>query len=187
MMSPVVFWIVAIFGVASALAVVTARNLVHGALAMVATFALTAVLYLALAAPFIAAVQIIVYAGAIMVLFTFVVMLIGNRDIDLEEPIGGQRPLALAGVLGLGALLAWAGSGGVPAATGRDQSLGALPDLPGGFGSPAAIGDRLFDAWVLPVEVVSVLLLAAMLGVVVIARAGGLRGREIAAESEPGE
>ncbi len=184
MIDPIVFWTVATLSVAAAILVVTARDLVHGALAMVATFALTAVLYLALSAAFIAAVQVIVYAGAIMVLFVFVVMLMGRRDVGFSEPIGGQRTLAMVAVAGLAALLAWAGANGVPASVVLGPADTPLPDLPGGFGSPASIGDRLFTEWVLPVEVVGILLLAAMLGVIVIARSGGLRGRGIESTAE---
>lgn len=186
MIDAVIFWPVAALSVAATLAVVTARNLVHAALAMVVAFAMTAVLYLALSAAFIAVVQVIVYAGAIMVLFVFVVMLIGRHDVNLPEPIGGRRGLGLAAVISLGALLAWAGASGVPAAA-RDPLDGLPPPPPDGFGSPAAIGERLFREWVFPVEVVSILLLAAILGVIVVARSGGLRGRAIEGQAEAGE
>lgn len=175
-MSPelLAFYAFAALSVVTALGVVTARHLVHGALWMVAHFLITAVLYLALHAPFIAAVQVIVYAGAIMVLFMFVVMLLGRREAPRGEPLVGQRPLALLGLALLGGLLVAAVRGGLPGAAGVAE---VGPD----FGSPGQVGLALYQDFVLPFELMSVLLLGAMVGVVVIAR---LRGPRDA--SEPG-
>ncbi|RIL06260.1 NADH-quinone oxidoreductase subunit J, partial [bacterium] len=96
------FYAVAAVMVVAAVGMVAARNVVHGVLLMIVNFVGTTVLYLWLQAPFIAAVQLIVYAGAIMVLFLFVVMLLGARDLSLSEPLAGQRlwGVALAAVLG---------------------------------------------------------------------------------------
>ena len=97
----VVFWVFAPISVASAVGMLLMRNAVHAALFLVVNFFCLAVFYLILDAPFLFAVQIIVYAGAIMVLFLFVIMLLGvDRGDDLRERLVAQRPLAL--VLGAG-------------------------------------------------------------------------------------
>jgi len=166
----VLFGVLAVGTVGTALAMILARNVVHAVLFMVVNFGLTAVLYLMLQAPFLAAVQVIVYAGAIMVLFLFVVMLLGKHEAALDEPLAGQRlwGVAFAGILG--ALLVFVVGEGVPAAPPRGVAADALPALPGGFGSPAAVGDALFGRFVLPFEAVGILLLVAVVGAVVIAR-----------------
>ena len=115
------FYVAALGLVLSALGMVLARNLVHGVLLMVANFVLTALLYLLLDAPFIAAVQLIVYAGAIMVLFLFVVMLLGNQDLSLRDAAGGRRSVAVALLLVLGSLLTFVSKEGLP--VGRPDGL----------------------------------------------------------------
>ncbi len=192
------FYAAAALAVLTALGMVAARNMVHGVLMMVGNFLLTAALYLLLHAPFIAAVQLVVYAGAIMVLFLFVVMLLGARDLDLAEPLAGQRfwGLTLAGLLA--ALLVFVTGEGVPAAPSAGLAEGQLAaaiaadgawltadefeGLPAaqreaaddlrGFGSPQMVGQALYrDPYHLPpFELVSLLLLVAMIGAVVIAR-----------------
>jgi NADH-quinone oxidoreductase subunit J len=158
----ILFLLLALGLVGSALVMVTARNVVHGVIAMVANFALTGALYLVLHAPFLFVVQITVYAGAIMVLFLFVVMILGTRDVSLDEPLVGQRFLGVGAVAVLGGLLVWV--------TSSRNALPAPPAaaVPADFGSPAAMGQALFSQWVLPFEVVSVLLLVAVIGAVVI-------------------
>ncbi|MFI5392446.1 MAG: NADH-quinone oxidoreductase subunit J, partial [Myxococcota bacterium] len=92
----IVFWVFAPVSVASAIAMLVMRNAVHAALFLIVNFFTIAVMYLLLDAPFLFAVQIIVYAGAIMVLFLFVIMLLGiDRGDDVHEPLIGQRPLAV--------------------------------------------------------------------------------------------
>src|ERR687888_1763907 len=92
----VVFWVFAPISVGSAIAMLFQRNAVHAALFLIVNFFTVAVFFLVLDAPFLFAVQIIVYAGAIMVLFLFVIMLLGvDRHESLVERIRGQRPLAL--------------------------------------------------------------------------------------------
>src|SRR2546422_1352102 len=103
----ILFWVMAPIALGSGIAMLLARNAVHSALLLVLNFFTLSVFYVLLDAHFLAAVQVIVYAGAIMVLFLFVIMLLGvDREDTLEERIPLQRPLALT----LGALLA---SGGV--------------------------------------------------------------------------
>jgi NADH-quinone oxidoreductase subunit J len=157
------FYIVGALTIVTALGMVSSRNPVHAALWMVSNFGLTAILYLVLHAPFLAAVQVIVYAGAIMVLFLFVVMLLGASAVPSREPIVGHRPLAVAGLVALGGLLLWAVTRGASSAL-------LPPELPEGFGSPADVGQALFSHWVLPFEWVSLMLLVALVGAVMIAR-----------------
>src|SRR5919197_397809 len=103
----VVFWVIAPISVLSAGAMVLARNAVHAALLLIVNFFTLAVFFLILGSPFLFVVQIIVYAGAIMVLFLFVIMLLGvDRPVPLTERIRGQRWVAAALGLGLAAEVA---------------------------------------------------------------------------------
>lgn len=148
----------------AALLAVTRKNPVSAAMWLVLMFFGLAGIYVVLEAYFVAAVQVLVYAGAIMVLFLFVVMLLGRQEALLDEPIAGQRWLALAALAVLGAALVRVAALGVPAAP-----EGGTAVVPPAFGSPAAMGDALYTQWVLPFEVVSLVLLVAMIGAVVIA------------------
>jgi NADH-quinone oxidoreductase subunit J len=165
------FYVLAAGLLASGLFMILARNVVHAVLAMVVNFAVTGALYLLLHAPFLAIIQITIYAGAIMVLFLFVVMILGKRDVALDEPLAGQRLLGVAGVLLLGFVLVWA------TATGNALPKPPAATVPDAFGSAQAMGAVLFTQFVLPFEVVSVLLLVAVIGAVVIGRfRGEVRG-----------
>ena len=159
----VLFAITALVAVVGAVAMLLSKNAVHSALFMLMNFSSIAVLYLLLRAPFLFAVQLIVYAGAIIVLFLFVVMLLGaERAEDEQDRLGWQRPLAvLMGVLLLGEALYvfFARSGASlanPATSAED------------FASPVKIGEALFSSYLLPFEITSVILLAALVGVVVL-------------------
>jgi NADH-quinone oxidoreductase subunit K len=107
-------------------------------------------------------VQITIYAGAVMVLFLFVVMILGRRDVTLAEPLAAQRFLGVTAAATLGGLLVWA--------TSSPNAFPAAPaaSVPPDFGSPAELGRLLFSAYVLPFELVSLLLLAAVLGAVLL-------------------
>jgi len=166
------FYVLAAVAVVSALGVILARNVVHAVLFMVAHFLNTAALYVMLHAPFVAMVQVVVYAGAIMVLFLFVVMLIGRHDVSWRKPTSALRILGALLVGALCAVLVFTVLEGVPAAP---PSGDLIPPsaLAADFGSPAAIGDLLFRAHVLAFEIISMLLLVAIIGAVVIARAHG--------------
>ncbi|HEX5691301.1 MAG TPA: NADH-quinone oxidoreductase subunit J, partial [Roseiflexaceae bacterium] len=120
-----------------------------------------AVLYLLLRAPFLFAVQLIVYAGAIIVLFLFVVMLLGAERAEEErDRISWQRPLAIVlGLLLLGEAVYVFFAGGVAAAPAQTSD---------DFATPVAIGEALFTTYLLPFEVTSIILLAALVGVVVL-------------------
>lgn len=197
------FYAIALLMIAAALGMVLARNLVHGVLFMVGNFVLTAVLYLLLHAPFIAAVQLIVYAGAIMVLFLFVVMLLGAQDLSLSEAAGGRRSIGVAAALILASLLAFVAKEGLPAGSSAGLAEERLPHLavvaPRGaqdpqaeaaFGSPQMVGEALYREpyHLVPFELVSLLLLVAMMGAVVIARFGrGERAAAIDPGAGPGE
>ena len=154
------FLITAFITVGAAVAMVLSHNAVHSALWLVLNFFGVAVLYLLLNAPFLAMVQITVYAGAIMVLFLFVIMLLGSEK--GQEEINGlplQTPVAL--VLGL-ALVSIAGYALLGA------NLPAPVQAPADLGAPEQIAISLFSTYLLPFEITSVLLLVALIGAIVL-------------------
>ena len=146
--------------VAGAVNLLVQRHPINSALSLIAVMAALAGEYLLLGAEFVAALQVIVYAGAIMVLFVFVIMLL---NAGVEEQSKGSRVAILIGVPGMligSVLLAWvvlrhSGTGAVPA--------GALP------GPPQIIGQMLFHEFLLPFEITSILILVAIMGAVVLA------------------
>jgi NADH-quinone oxidoreductase subunit J len=150
--------------VASALTVVLHPNPVKSAMALVVTLFLLAVVFVFLEAHMIAALQIIVYAGAIMVLFLFVIMLLNLSD-DGEEPRSSGRVLFRLG--------AWVG-GGVLAvelvALFLRVPFPAVPAAPEGYGGADAVAMSLFTDFLLPFELTSILLLVAVVGAVVLAQ-----------------
>lgn len=154
--------VLTIIGVASAVGLLTSRSAIYAALFLIVNFGTVAVMYLMLNAPFMAIVQISVYAGAIMVLFLFVIMMLGADREASGEPrrsLRWQRPLAL----GLGVLLL------VQAGYVIFAKMNTMPAV----GQPVAagpleIGKLLFDTYLLPFELASVLLLVAMVGAVVL-------------------
>jgi NADH-quinone oxidoreductase subunit J len=172
----VVFGVVFVVALGSSLAMVFAPNAVHVALFLVAAQVALAVAFLLQGAFFVAAIQVIVYAGAIMVLFLFVIMLLGvDRRESLIEPLPGQRPLAL----GLGALLAaqvvWVALKGIDSAVGGPGEA-ALTELNRDPGNVQAVAEALFGRYLLPFEVTSVLLVVAIVGVMALARRIGRLG-----------
>jgi NADH-quinone oxidoreductase subunit J len=156
--------------------VVTSRNPVHAALSLVMTLFGVAVLFIEQQADFLAAVQIIVYAGAIVVLFLFVIMFLGvDRGEDVTiEPLVGQRPLAFAfsaitlgGVLAMAATAHWV--------TGAKQVVGPIQghvtrSLSSPSGEPAQLGKQLFTTYLFAFEATAALLVIAVVGAVVLAR-----------------
>jgi NADH-quinone oxidoreductase subunit J len=142
------------------------RNAVHSAMYLVLNFITAAVFYLLLNAPFIAMVQIIVYAGAIIVLFLFVIMLLGGEQLRGVSGVRGSEQLhrSLAVVLGVALI-------GVFALLLFGSNLSQVPAGTTIDASPQALGLRLFEAYIFPFEVTGVLLLAAIAGVVVFGRA----------------
>ena len=157
----VVFWVIAPISVLSAVAMVLVRNAVHSALLLIVNFFTLAVFFLILGSPFLFAVQIIVYAGAIMVLFLFVIMLLGvDRSDSLVERIRSQRPLAVLLSLGLAAEIFFAVRIGV------GFSRGALPDFDrvNAGGNVQALARVLFGPYFFPFELTSILLVVAAIG-----------------------
>lgn len=162
-MSHAVFIIVAVLTIASALGLVLKKNPIHGALFLVVNLGCVAVFYLMLGAEFLALAQVIVYAGAIMVLFVFAIMvLIPGKEETGPDPRRRWRLWALpAGALLLLQLIVLVGA---------FRRTDTTPTPPRVSGSVEAIGRLLFTDYLLPFELTSVLLLAAMVGVLVLAR-----------------
>ena len=173
----VMFFAAAIGALGGALGVVLMRNPFYSVLSLVIHLVALAVLFLLLTAAFLAAAQVVVYAGAVMVLYIFVVAYIGGQDEALrpdDSLVSSFGPL-FAVAIGIELCIALIGSG-----------LGALdsrgPDVGPGFGSPEAIGALLLQRFLVPFEAASYLLLVAAVGAVVLAR----RRRGIPPEDEPG-
>ena len=159
-MAWVAFLIVAAGVIGSAVGLVVRPNPLHGALCLVANLFCVAVLYLMLGAEFLALAQVIVYAGAIMVLFVFAIMLlIPGRAEERPDPLRRARRLAVPVAAGLGVVVLL-----VLAQVGGDAGRAAAP------GGVKAIGARLFTDYLFPFEVTSVLLLAALVGALVLAK-----------------
>jgi NADH-quinone oxidoreductase subunit J len=159
------FYYMAAASIASALLAVTRKNPVHSVLWVLALFLHVAGIFLLLGAEFLAAVQVIVYAGAILIIYLFVVMLLDLPEEEARPRFGGHWPLAAVAGLSLAILawLAWVGGTGIaPAAT---RAAETEPQ-----GSLAAIGMTLFGPFALPFEIASLVLLAAIIGAVVLAR-----------------
>ena len=160
MLHLVLFLIFGAICVAGAVNLLVQRHPINSALSLVAVMASLAVEYLLLGAEFVAAVQVIVYAGAIMVLFVFVIMLLNAGE---EARTGGSRVAILFGIPGMLAgslLVAWVL---ITHSGTQEVSAGALP------GPPREIDNLLFHDFLLPFEVTSVLVLIAIMGAVVLA------------------
>ena len=162
----ILFLILAAVAVATALGMLLSRNAVYSALFLVLNFATVAVFYILLGAPFIAMAQITVYAGAIMVLFLFVIMLLGAEQLAPGKALPWQKPLAafLALVLVVESvyLLAFRG---VPSGNVIRPEAGVNS---GEF--IRQLGGALFNEYLLPFEVTSILLLVAMVGAIVLTK-----------------
>jgi NADH-quinone oxidoreductase subunit J len=161
----VLFFVAGIGALAGALGVVILRNPFYSVLALVGHLVALAVLFLLLQAEFLAAAQVVVYAGAVMVLYVFVVAYIGGSD----EPLGPE-----GGVIGVFGPI-FAAAVGVELciafiASGLDALDTTGGDVAAGFGSPEAIGQLLLTRFLVPFEAASYLLLVAAVGAVVLAR-----------------
>ncbi|HTP01713.1 MAG TPA: NADH-quinone oxidoreductase subunit J [Anaerolineales bacterium] len=157
----ILFLVLAAACIATALGMLVSRSAIYSALFLVLNFGTVAIFYIILNAPFIAMSQITVYAGAIMVLFIFVIMLLGTDVLPQPQALPWQRPAAivLAALLIVEAgYLVFFGS-----ATGP-----TIPQAVESFGSPQDIGGALFNQYLLPFEVTSVLLLIAMVGAIIL-------------------
>jgi NADH-quinone oxidoreductase subunit J len=158
----ILFISIALIAIATAISMLASRNAVYSALFLVLNFLTVAALYLLLNAAFIAIVQVTVYAGAIMVLFLFVIMLLGTEQEKIGGRIQWQMPVAIVLGLGLAAELTYVLLSGAGTSGAAMESVGAE------FGSPASIGRILFSEYLIPFEITSVLLLVAMVGAIVL-------------------
>ena len=168
MIHPILFWIFAVLAVVSALFMVATPNPVRSALGLVATFICVAVFYVMLSAQFIAAVQIIVYAGAIMVLFLFVIMLLNLGAPEALRERGSLQPL-VAVILGIAFLAVLFASSSLI----RVGGTPALETVYKPLGTVEGVGLALFaqnQPWVLPFEMTSILLLIAVIGAIIMAK-----------------
>jgi NADH-quinone oxidoreductase subunit J len=158
------FGVLALVAIASALGMIFSRNAVYSALFLIVNFGSVAVFYMQLQAPFISLAQVTVYAGAIMVLFLFVIMLLGAEQLRGDGLVmRWQRPLAIS----LGVILLVETFYIILTRTGAST---VFPSAASQFGGPEAVGEILFDQYLLPFEVTSVLLLVAMIGAIVLTK-----------------
>ena len=163
-MEEVLFFLAALGALGGAVGVVAMRNPFYGVLALIVHLFSLAALFLLLTAAFVAAAQVVVYAGAVMVLYVFVVAYVGGGGESAWEPIPGQRFLAPLLGIALFVELSVAVLSSALLALGTDG-----PDVEPGFGDPAAIGQLLLEKFLLPFEAASILLLLAAVGAIVLA------------------
>ena len=160
----ILFFILAVIAILSAIGMLVSKNSVYSAMFLVLNFVTIAVLFLLLNAPFIAMVQVTIYAGAIMVLFLFVIMLLGTDMAAEGISMPWQPPIAIllsgALILEFAFLLFFA----------QQDVLPQIEAISAAFGSPQSIGKLLFNFYLLPFEVTSVLLLVAMVGAIILAQ-----------------
>jgi len=159
----VAYWVLAIISVAAALGMVLARKAVHCAMLLAVVMLSLAVLYAMLGAPFLAFVQVIVYTGAVLMLFLFVLMIVGISAADsVIETIRGQRLWAAVGGIGLLVLLALVvGHAAIGPAGPASAKFGN--------GNVTALANLIFTRYVYPFEITSVLLITAAVGAMVLA------------------
>jgi NADH-quinone oxidoreductase subunit J len=165
----IVFYCLAAVAVAGAVGVIGFRSPVHAALSLLGTFLAVAGLFVLLHAEFLAAVQVLVYAGGVMVLFLFVIMLVRVRTIPHEPqylrnlvPVAAGVGVLLAVLVGVGV---WAAGQRSPAGTAAFQMVQGVR-----IGNTEAVGWNLYRDYLLPFEVVSIVLLVAMIGAIVMGR-----------------
>ncbi len=163
-MEAVLFFAAALGALGGAIGVVALRDPFYGVLSLIVHLFSLAVLFLLLSSAFVAAAQVVVYAGAVMVLYVFVVAYVGGAEESAWEPIPGQRFLAPLFGAALLVELALAVLGSSLLALGTDG-----PHVKAGFGDPAAIGLLMLERFLIPFEASSILLLLAAVGAVVLA------------------
>jgi NADH-quinone oxidoreductase subunit J len=157
------FYFLSAVAIISALLVITRKNAVHSALSLIVTLLSLAGLYLMLYAPFVAGVQVILYAGGIMVLFLFVIMLVSLEKSIKEEQFNGQWIVGLVASLALGALFIFVFMKGK---TIFPNTVANMPELE----NTQQVGLQLYQNYLLPFEIASLLLLVAIVGAVVMAK-----------------
>jgi NADH-quinone oxidoreductase subunit J len=163
MVEKILFLVFAALAVAGGLGTITRKNVIHALLLLVFTFVNIAAIFLLTGAYFLAVVQILVYAGAIMVLFVFVIMLLGAEQIGTRHLQRWFLPLAI--FLGSVLLIETV----YIVLSQRDLLTGA-GKIAEQFGSPKVIGELLFNQYLLPFEATSILLLTAMIGAIVLTK-----------------
>lgn len=159
------FFACALVAVLGAVATVAARNPIRGAMGLMVTIIALAGLFLQLSAQFLAAIQLIVYAGAVVVLFLFIIMLLGP---DATSPRDGRGLFPRLLGAGLFAITAASAGGLLLASPGAAGTL--LPALPRSFGTTGGIGRELFTTGLVPFELSSALLMVAVIGAIAVAR-----------------
>jgi NADH-quinone oxidoreductase subunit J len=160
------FLVLALISIATATGMLLSRNAIYSALFLVLNFVTVAVFYLLLGAPFIAMAQVTVYAGAIMVLFLFVIMLLGAESLPKAEVLPWQKPLAIT-------LAVFLAGEAVFLLVTRARPIGSIasPEATiNTIGNLRGLGEALFSQYLLPFEVTSILLLVAMVGAIVLTR-----------------
>jgi NADH-quinone oxidoreductase subunit J len=161
-----VFFVFAAIAVAAGIGVIALRNAVYSALCLAGVFLSLAAMYVLLSAPFIAVAQVMVYAGAILILFLFVIMMLST---ELDHGIGVLKTVrwlpAVLGIALVAELVLVVGSAVLPAASGS-----FTPELIAQVGDTQAVGTLLFTEFLLPFEITSMLLLVAIVGVIVLAK-----------------
>jgi NADH-quinone oxidoreductase subunit J len=160
----VLFFLAALGALGGAVTVIAMRNPFYAVLGLIVHLFSLAVLFLLLTAAFVAAAQVVVYAGAVMVLYVFVVAYVGGDGESAWEPIPGQRFLAPLLGIALFVELSIAILGSGLSALGEEGA-----DVKPGFGDPAAIGELLLEKFLLAFEASSILLLLAAVGAIVLA------------------
>lgn len=168
MVEKILFIVFGALAIVGALATITRRNIIHGLISLIFTFINVALIYLLTQAYFLAVAQILVYAGAILVLFTFVVMFLNLREFrEMEQYYRWQKYLAaIIAPLALAEFIAV-----VVSATWISSRQGITPDMLAAMGGNTwGVGVTLFQNMLLPFEVASLLLVAAMVGAVIMAR-----------------
>jgi len=166
------FWVLAPLTVAAALAMLLVKKAVHSAILMASVMINLAIFYIAQDALFLGIVQIVVYTGAVMMLFLFILMLVGVDSSDsLTETIPGLRPIAITAALGFGGLMMSL----ISRATLGRTAIGL--DGANSLGNVEGIAQLLFSRYVWPFEVVSALLITAALGAMVLAHHQSLQVR----------
>ncbi len=162
-MQIILYGFMALMVITSAFGMLLSKNAIYSAIFLVMNFVIVAILYLTLGAPFIALTQITVYAGAIMVLFLFLIMLLGAEHLSAGEVLRYQRIYAVAGgmlfLIATGTLIGWLNS-----------SWDALPSPTSEFASPEVIGTTLFTEYLLPFIIIAFILLVAAVGAIMLTR-----------------
>lgn len=162
MLATIFFVVFAALSIAAAIGVIISRQPVHSALFLLANFTSLAVLYVTLEAQFLAAIQVVIYAGGIVILILFVIMLLGSEEL---EPAGGTSMTAYGGIV-LGVVLLGAIAGTLFGAFNETEPATVV--LQGG--APKVVGTALFTDYILPFELTAVLILVALLGALILAK-----------------